>query len=256
MNELKDAIYGLAVADALGVPFEFRERGSFNCTDMVGFGTWNKEPGTWSDDTSMTLATLKSIKDNNGEIVIEDIRNNFEKWLFEAEFTADNKTFDVGNTTREAIALGEGIDNFYANGNGSLMRILPLAFIDATDEEIEEVSAIIHGHEISREACVKYVHIAKELIQGKYDLLNDFEVTKPIKSDGFVENNLNTAIYCIKTTDSYEEAVLKVVNLGEDTDTTGAVAGGLAGIIYGYENIPKNWREILKNKELIDSLVL
>lgn len=245
---LKNAIYGLALGDALGVPFEFKERGTFTCSDMVGWGTWNQEPGTWSDDTSMTLATCKSIQEK-GYIDTNDIRDKFKQWAFEDKFTTNGKTFDIGNTTYEALSLGYGLDDFNSNGNGSLMRILPLAFVDVTDEEIEAVSAITHAHEISKKACVKYVHIARELVNGKRDLLNKFDIHYPIISDGYVVNTLNAAMFCIKTSNSYEEAVLKAVNLGDDTDTTAAVTGGLAGIIW---EVPKKWINKLKNKEYID----
>ena len=245
---LRDAIYGVAVADALGVPFEFKERGSFNCTGMSGQGTWNQEPGTWSDDTSLCLATCKSIKDKGG-IDINDMRKNFRMWLFENKFTAAGETFDVGHTTKTALTSGQGLDDYYSNGNGSLMRIIPLAFLNVSDDDIKAVSAITHGHKISMEACVKYVHIAKKLLRGEEVL---YDVKQPIKSGGFVEDTFNAAMYCIKTTTSYREAVLKAVNLGDDTDTTGAVTGGLAGIIYGYDAIPREWLEVLKNKELIE----
>lgn len=256
MTKLRDAIYGLAVADALGVPFEFKERGTFICQDMVGFGTWNKEAGTWSDDTSMTLATCKSIKDK-GRVDIEDIRKNFKAWLFDDAFTADGKVFDVGGTTREALTLNRGMDDYYSNGNGSLMRILPLAFTNASDEEIEKVSSITHAHEISRKACLDYVHIARKLIAGEKleslgldDLKNKSE--EEIKSTGFVLHTLEASLWCILKTNNYRDAVLKAVNLGDDTDTTGAVTGGLAGIIYGFDEIPKEWIDKLKNKDLIE----
>ena len=256
MTKLKDAIYGFAVADALGVPFEFKERGSFVCCDCVGFGTWNKEAGTWSDDTSLTLATCKSIK-NMGRVDTEDIRRNFKAWLFNDDFTADGKVFDVGGTTREALTLNRGMDDYYSNGNGSLMRILPLAFTDASDEEIEKVSAITHAHEISRKACIDYVHITRKLIAGEKleslgldDLKNKSE--EEIKSTGFVLHTLEASLWCILNTNSYRDAVLRAVNLGDDTDTTAAVTGGLAGIIYGFDEIPRDWIDKLKNKTLIE----
>ena len=214
MTKLRDAIYGFAVADALGVPFEFKERGTFICSDCVGFGTWNKEAGTWSDDSSMTLATCKSIKDK-GKIDTEDIRKNFKAWLFDDDFTADGKVFDVGGTT------------------------------------------ITHAHEISRKACLDYVHIARKLIGGEKlenlgldDLKNKSE--EEIKSTGFVLHTLEASLWCILNTNSYKDAVLKAVNLGDDTDTTAAVTGGLAGIIYGFDEIPRDWIDKLKNKNLIE----
>ena len=245
---LKNAIYGFAIGDALGVPYEFMERGSFTCTDMTGWGTWDQEPGTWSDDTSMILATCKSIQEK-GHIDINDMQDKFRQWVFDDKFTVNGETFGVGNTTYKALTLGYGLDDYTSNGNGSLMRILPLAFTDATDEEIEAVSAITHAHEVSKKACVDYIHIARELIHGECDLLNEFNIDYPIVSDGFVLNTLNAAIFCIKTSNSYEEAVLKAVNLGDDTDTIAALTGGLAGILW---DIPEKWINKLKNKECIE----
>ena len=86
MNKIYDAIIGLVIGDALGVPYEFKDRNSFECTDMVGYGTYNQPKGTWSDDSSMTLATIESIS-RLGKVDIEDIANNFIKWLYYGEFT-------------------------------------------------------------------------------------------------------------------------------------------------------------------------
>ena len=253
MSKLRSAIYGFAIGDALGVPYEFKERNTFICTDMIGHGTWNQEDGTWSDDTSLTLATAKSIKDK-GCIDLKDIRKNFEAWLYNDEFTANGTVFDVGGTTREAIELEHGMDGFHDNGNGSLMRILPLAFTTASDEDIANVSAITHAHEISKKACIEYIHIARKLIKGeKYhdELIKNIDESE-IKSGGFVLDTLVASLWCILNTCNYKDAVLKAVNLGSDTDTTAAVTGGLAGIIYGFDAIPKEWIDKLKNKELIE----
>lgn len=253
MSKLRSAIYGFAIGNALGVPYEFKERFTFTCTDMIGHGTWNQEAGTWSDDTSLTLATAKSIKDK-GAIDIIDIRKNFEAWLYHNEFTANGLVFDVGGTTREAIELGHGIDGFYDNGNGSLMRILPLAFTDASDNDIANVSAITHAHEISKNSCIEYIYIARKLInEEKYidEEIKNLDESE-IKSGGFVLDTLKASLWCILNTDNYKDAVLRAVNLGSDTDTTAAVTGGLAGIIYGYDAIPKEWIDKLKNKELIE----
>ena len=268
MSKLKSAIYGLAVGDALGVPFEFANRCSFNCKDMVGYRTHNQPPGTWSDDTSMTLATCASIKENNKKINIKDIRKRFENWIFEGEYTANGDVFDYGITTINALSRGKGYFDINSNGNGSLMRILPLAFVNASDNEINKVSAITHGHEISIEGCRIYVAIARKLLKGKNlkEILSEIEVSEvysslrtldgvgenDIKSTGYVVDTLEASLWCILKTDNYRSAVLKAVNLGDDTDTVGAVTGGLAGIIYGYEDIPKEWISVLQNKEEIN----
>lgn len=253
---LKSAIYGFAVGDALGVPFEFKKRGTFTCDGMTGYGSWNQAPGTWSDDTSMTLATLDSIKER-GCIDPEDMRKRFCDWLCQSAYTANGETFDVGTTTRIALEQGQGLDDYHANGNGSLMRILPLAFTEATDDEIRAVSAITHAHKLSTEACVEYVHLARQLIRGETLRMDEIKTKRveDIQSTGFVLHTLEASIWCLLTTASYREAVCTAVNLGDDTDTTAAVVGGLAGIMYGFDSIPKEWIDRLKNKALIDSIL-
>lgn len=269
---IKDAIYGLAVGDALGVPFEFKRRGTFECTGMTGHGTWDQPAGTWSDDTSMTLATLDSIK-QCGKIDIGDMRTRFLAWWKDGKYTANGDTFDIGSTTARALALGHGIDDINANGNGSLMRILPLAFIDSTGKQVARVSSITHAHEISTIGCRLYVAIAKGLINGEdigsiltrvaimnegpYKRLKDIQKLpeREIRSSGYVIDTIEAALWCVTTSNTYEETVLKAVNLGDDTDTTAAVAGGLAGIIYGFDAIPKEWIATLRNKELIDCIL-
>jgi ADP-ribosyl-[dinitrogen reductase] hydrolase len=277
MRKLKDAVYGFAVGDALGVPFEFKRRGSFRCTDMVGYGTWNQEAGTWSDDTSMLLATCDSIKKHDRCIQVHDIMDNFYQWYSSANYTAHHERFDIGNTTEEALeqySLGYspmecGQSTLYSNGNGSLMRILPLAFIDCEEDEIRKVSSLTHAHYISKEACVIYVEIAKQLLQGEsiQSILSSRLWKEPferlgrlvqltesdIKSSGYVIDTLEAALWCVSTTNTYKDSILKAVNLGEDTDTVAAVAGGLAGILYGYEQIPSEWIDKLAAKEVIAS---
>lgn len=251
IDKLKGAIYGLAVGDAIGVPYEFQSRGTFNCTDMIGYGT-NKQPkGTWSDDTSMTLALMDSINRCNGRIDVKDIRKAFKDWMNNADYTPFGDVFDIGGTTELALTIGFGINNPEANGNGSLMRTLPLAFIDdITDKEIADVSAITHAHSISKNACIQYVRIAKNLLNGievneaidkgmGFKLRIKDYTEDNIFSDGYVISTLWAALWAVATTNSYEECILKAINLGNDTDTVGAVAGGLAGIIYGYECIPQ-----------------
>ena len=124
MNKIEEAaIIGLAIGDALGVPYEFQERHAFHCVDMIGYGTHDQPAGTWSDDTSMTIATCKSIKDI-GHIDCEDIRKKFEDWYFNAAFTPFGEVFDCGNTCSGAICDKHGYTGINSNGNGSLMRIL------------------------------------------------------------------------------------------------------------------------------------
>ena len=269
-QKLFDAVVGLAIGDALGVPYEFKNRDSFTCTDMTGYGTHYQPAGTWSDDTSMVLATLSSLKENKGKIIPEDIRKNFNHWLLYGDFTADGKVFDVGISTSRALKTGKPCTGKWDNGNGSLMRILPLAFVDCTDDDIRAVSAITHGHWISMEACVIYVHVAKKLLAGEAiaDILPALQYEKPferlstidsldrdqIRSSGYVVDTLEAALWAVSHKGDRDKCfrndVLTAVNLGDDTDTVGAVAGGLAGIIYGLE-ADRKWVDAIVNKEEI-----
>lgn len=260
MAGLKDAVYGLAVGDALGVPYEFKARGTFECSGMAGYGTHNQPKGTWSDDTSMTLALCDSIREC-GEVDVYDIRTRFCEWLFEGCYTVDG-AFDFGDTTYNALRLGVGESDVTSNGNGSLMRTVPLAFTDASDEDIERVSAITHAHPISTDACVRHVHMARLLLEGvspedsakAVGLGDALELERDeVRSTGYVVDTLMASTWCLCTTSSFEECVLRAVNLGDDTDTTGAVAGALAGIVYGLSAIPRNWLRALRGKGIIDS---
>lgn len=278
--KVKDAITGLIIGDALGVPVEFSSRESLirnPVTEMNGYGTYNMPPGTWSDDSSMAIATMASIV-NKQAIDYGDIMNEFLEWIEHGKYTQYQDTFDYGNTTSQALfnyklgteaILCGGIGE-KDNGNGSLMRILPLAFIPDIDYEIiENISGLTHRHMRSKIACVFYVEIAKSMLEndltinehinlacdkikkyyeGNEELTHfnrifndDLDDVDTIKSSGYVISTFESVIYCLKTTDNFKDAVLKAVNLGGDTDTVGAICGGLAGIFYGFESIPIDW---------------
>ena len=259
MPTLHDAIYGLAVGDALGVPYEFRPRGSFACTGMVGHGTHDQPAGTWSDDTSMTLATCDSIR-VCGHVDTADMLSRFRAWIDGGAYAIDGVVFDYGNTTARALASGAGRAGERDNGNGSLMRIAPLAFTDATDDEVRTVSAVTHAHRVSTEACVEMVRVMRALAVGASpaEAITDYEVLlaaseKDLGSGGFVRDTYCAAFWCLAVSESYEECVLRAVNLGDDTDTTAAVAGALAGIAYGEDAIPAAWMKALRGKDIIEA---
>ncbi|MBW5382292.1 ADP-ribosylglycohydrolase family protein [Brachyspira pilosicoli] len=300
-NKLKSAILGLAVGDALGVPYEFISRDIIKknpCKDMIGYGTHNKKAGTWSDDTSLTLCLLDNL--NNKNINYNDIMNSFVLWYDNGKYTADGYIFDIGITTSDAInnyksgknPIKCGLSDEYSNGNGSLMRILPIAFyikkyfnsqLFENSEVINliyNVSSLTHSHKKSLIACIIYTAIAlnlindmnieesinkalkdsfdyykneKELNNYKRIFDSDFKKINDVKieSSGYVVHTLEASIWILLNTSNYEDAVLKSVNFGDDTDTTAAVTGGLAGLYYGIDNIPSKWIDILVNKELI-----
>ncbi|TVQ19216.1 MAG: ADP-ribosylglycohydrolase family protein [Leptolyngbya sp. DLM2.Bin15] len=280
-------LLGVCVADALGVPVEFTsrdERRQDPVTDMRGYGTWNQPPGTWSDDSSLMLCLAESLCTG---FDTEDIGDRFRRWYTEAYWTPHGDVFDIGGTTQQAIAqLQRGIPAVEAggkgesnNGNGSLMRILPMAFCASRWElaqviqQTHAVSCITHAHPRSQIACGLYISIAVRLLQGD-DLatayqtglqqVTSFYQSPPfvaewpafarittgqidqlpddaITSGGYVVHTLEASLWCVLTTQSYRDAVLKAVNLGGDTDTTAAVTGGLAGLAYGLAGLPREW---------------
>ena len=268
LRGLRDAVYGAAVGDALGVPYEFMERGSFECTGMASGGAHNQPAGTFSDDTSMMLATCDSIR-VRGCVDARDMSHRFKDWLHNGAYTADGTVFDFGHTVATALNEGRSGTDIRSNGNGSLMRIAPLAYTSADDNSISKVSAITHAHEISTESCVCFVKLIRNLVGGntfedslRYSLPNSDEFAfltdvaswprDKVKSGGYVLDTLGAALWCFANTNSYAECVLAAVNLGGDSDTTACVAGALAGAYYGFEAIPADWLETLRGKDVID----
>jgi len=300
-HKIKAVLFGVAVGDAIGVPLEFKSRQSISnnpVTDMLGYGTYNLPPGTFSDDSSLTFCLAEALTQ---KFDLNTIAQNFVKWRYENYWTPAGKVFDIGITTQQAInriAEGEqahlaGSFDVSANGNGSLMRIAPLVFylfnkpIDQRFEIIKKVSSITHRHIRSVIACFYYVEFALQLFahKDKFEIYANLqtEITayltslsiKPnelalfnrllkqnihesaeecIYSSGYVVHTLEASIWCLLTTNNYKEAVLQAVNLGEDTDTTGAVTGGLAGLLYGVNDIPTNWMKKIARKNDIENL--
>lgn len=268
MVSLKQAVYGAAVGDAFGVPYEFIHGRLQSHVQMVGGGAHQQTAGTFSDDTSMMLAICDSIREKRGVIDVVDIRSKFENWAFRGEYTPDHYTFDIGNTVLRALRNGVGQSNEYSNGNGSLMRTLPLAFTNASDEEIAAVSAITHAHIVSCQACISYVHIARELNQGvslrdaiahnipQLDVFSrvsrlDGISSEEIQATSFVVHTYEASLWSLLHTNSFQEAIMTAVNFGDDTDTTACVTGGLAAIMYGEDGIPDEWVESLRAKDVI-----
>ena len=269
-DQLRSIVYGAAVGDALGVPYEFQGRNAFMCSGMVGGGAHGMPAGTFSDDTSMLIATCDSIRACKGRIDTEDMAERFRAWLYKGAYTPDGVTFDVGNATATALNQGFGCTGERSNGNGSLMRIAPLALTEATNSQIAEVSAITHAHPISTQACVAFAGILRDVLHGadlsaairgntpaddRFAFMGEIE-EKPrgqIESSGFVLHTLEASLWCNLHAKSYADCVLEAVNLGRDSDTTACVAGALAGAIHGLRSIPKEWLEVLRGKDVIES---
>ncbi len=301
LNHIKSVLFGVAVGDALGVPVEFKSRQAISqnpVKDMIGYGTYDLPPGTWSDDSSLTFCLAEALTQ---EFNLNTIGQNFVKWYHENYWTPHGHIFDIGAATIEAVSrlsngetpeLAGGLEE-RDNGNGSLMRILPLIFYTCNKPVSEryditkKVSSITHGHPRSVIACFYYLEFAKQILEGNdifviyrnlqvevlnhltslsiktseielFDRLLKSDIYKldedQIHSGGYVLHTLEASIWCLLTTNSYKDAVLKAVNLGGDTDTTAAVTGGLAGLLYGFESIPLNWITQLAKKDQIESL--
>lgn len=249
MRTVRDCIYGMAIGDAVGVPYEFKPRGSFHCTNMTGYGTHGQPAGTWSDDTSMAIALCDSYR-KLSHIDCNDLLGRFREWLFEARYTANGDVFDYGNATRRALEKGRGGKGERDKGNGSLMRCLPMAFMKCTSKDIRRVSAITHATKECMDACEKLIIYAHEIVQRGTP--GSQSSNEPGGSSGYVWDTFNAAIWCLEHTTNYRECVLAAVNLGDDTDTTACVAGGLAGILYGYNGIPRDWIDRLRGKDVIE----
>lgn len=289
---VKAGIIGFIVGDALGVPVEFSLREELEenpITKMEGYGFHDVPAGTWSDDSAMILATMTSII-NKREIDYEDMMKEFCQWLFHAKYMQGSEVFDSGITTSTAIhRYDKGIPVLECggkadgdNGNGSLMRILPLAFIRDIDyETIETVSSLTHATERARITCVLYVEIARSMMENDdltveehvkiaSDKIKDYyndshelekfnrifanDFSQGIVSSGYVIYTLESVVYCLETTDNFKDAVLKAVNLGGDTDTIGGLCGGLAGIYYGFDSIPIDWLDEIDKLDKVLSL--
>jgi len=304
---IKSAIFGVAVGDALGVPVEFKSRDHLQrnpVSEMKEYGSHGQPKGTWSDDTSLTLCLLDSLCDGYD---LNHMAANFVKWRNAQLWTPHGRVFDIGIATNTAIHnLENGISPYLAggdsemdNGNGSLMRILPLLFfskdkpIHKRFDLVKEVSSLTHRHIRSVIACFIYLEYARFIVLGNskedsfsmmQDSVNEFLALNPIcsqkeidvfhrvlgnkvepferqnlidleeiniNSSGYVLDSLEASLWCLLTSNSYAETVLKAVNLGGDTDTTGAIAGGLAGLYYGYESIPEIWlKELVRNNDI------
>jgi len=310
-NLFLDGLLGMAVGDALGVPFEACTREylkNMPVVGMVGYREHNQPEGSWSDDTSMALCSADSLCRGFDPY---DMMKRFIEWKDHRQYTAADMVFDIGVTTRRALdKFKEGAEpemcgrrDEGGNGNGGLMRMYPVSLWCAVSMNgksddadmlalVHTSSALTHAHERGLVCCGIYtLFVCEWLVRNDTDTpltvakrafdrakvvysqvggAYKMEMDKPglfihpdelsklpeesISSGGYVVDTLHAAFWCLLTTGSYSECVLKAVNLGDDTDTTAAVAGSLAGLVYGAESIPVQWLEALKNRRLIEDI--
>ena len=303
----KEGIMGVVIGDALGCPVQFETReevAAHPVTGMRGNGTFNLPAGSWTDDSSLTLALLDSIC-GTGRMDLKDIMDHFVNWLDHGAFTPYGYAYDIGGGTMDAIEaykrngnpLLSGGRDVWNNGNGSLMRIMPACLYccakgmreDEAVRAVRAVAGLTHAHSRSNFACCLYWFMVREILDGEgglaarlqkgldrgfayfdrkaedpenlayYDRLRDLAAfaripAEEIRSGGYVVETLEAVVWTLVTTGSFQEALLKVVNLGSDTDTTGAITGGLAALYYGLDAVPEAWIHEIKKREWIEEL--
>jgi ADP-ribosylglycohydrolase len=298
---IEGGLLGLLIGDAVGVPYEFHPADSIppmSMIDMVppaGFARAHSQvpPGTWSDDGAQALVLLESLV-RNGRLVLDDFAEGLVKWQSEGFLAVDVSVFDIGLQTQVAIErLKAGIPAALAggaserdNGNGSLMRVLPLAlWYRGTDLDLCRAavrqSLPTHAHPRSQIACAmlclwaRWIYarstpaeaweeaadslpdIAMKLglPSSEVELLLDPQNAHRVGGSGYVVDTLWSARWCLEQGDTYEGVVRAAISLGNDTDTTAAVAGGLAGLHFGVGGIPERWRVGLRGAEMVEPLL-
>jgi ADP-ribosyl-[dinitrogen reductase] hydrolase len=294
----KGLLFGIAIGDALGVPVEFMSRKHLQAnpvTCMREYGTHHQPAGTWSDDSSMSFLLVEQLIKGYD---VEGLGKQFCQWYQYNYWTPHGEIFDMGVATRNALdKVAKGVSAYesgecddYSNGNGSLMRILPLA-IYLQDKPIDqrfcitkEVSGITHSHIRSVIGCFFAIEFMIQLLAGKdkcdayseaQNIVRDYLHLIDIKSSeielynrilfddisripeqdiyssGYVLHTLEASLWAFLTTENFKDAVLKAVNLGDDADTIGAITGGMAGLFYCFEQIPEEWiNQLAKMKEI------
>lgn len=306
------AMLGLVTGDALGNPVQFLSREDMlrrgPVTGMEAGGAYNTPAGTWTDDSSMALASMASIR-KHAAVIPQDLMERFVAWETRGEYTPFGSPFDEGSTCLKAIytyrhthdASTCGMTGEYANGNGALMRILPVCLfhvmmneaeqipVENSIRSIDEATALTHNHQRAKIASAIYYFLLRGIYLGAGTLrervaaglreAHDYYAgnvaalpqlmyfgrmfdpeafaalpEEQIRSGGYVVETLEAAVWCLLNTSSYRECLLKAVNLAYDADTTGAVAGGLAGLYYGYDAIPAEWLGALQRRVWVEEL--
>jgi len=285
-------LVGLAVGDALGTTLEFETPGSFKpIADMVGGGPFGLKRGEWTDDTSMALCLAESLLGCGGFDPADQMRR-YVRWWKEGILSSNGRCFDIGNTVREALEAYLRTGDPYSGstdpgraGNGSLMRLAPVALFYAGDPAMAvamaaESSRTTHGAAEAVDACRYFAGLLVGALQGirKADLLKPIYSPSPviwaaeplapkimeiargsfrekdppeIAGTGYVVKSLEAALWAFDRSGDFREGALLAVNLGDDADTTGAVYGQVAGAHYGLSGIPEEWVAKLAMREMI-----
>lgn len=269
IDRARGALLGLAVGDALGTTLEFTRRDSRpKHTEMTGGGPFQLAPGEWTDDTAMALALADSLIHCRG-FNPDDLMTRFVAWWRTGAYSCTETCFDIGITMRQALGRFEQSGNPFAGsadpdtaGNGSLMRVAPVALFalddaDLADRMARDQSRTTHAAPQALEACAYFVQLLRAAISGEELRAREWngdpavkaiatgswkgKTRRQIRSSGYVIHTLEAALWAVGTMTNFEDALILAVNLGDDADTVGAVTGQLAGALYGATAIPKRW---------------
>jgi len=287
-DRARGALVGLAAGDAVGTTVEFKRPGTFQpVTDMVGGGPFQLEPGQWTDDTSMALCLAESLVERGGHDAADQMRR-YVRWYRDGHLSPTGECFDIGTTTRLALTRFERTGELYpapideeAAANGSLMRLAPVSIRWSHDPDMvvrmsAESSRPTHPARRPVDACRVLAAMTAALIRGEPwervsagdfwdgdELHPEIEaITRggwrgkeppAIRGTGFCVHALEAAIWAVDGTTDFRTAVLRATNLGDDADTTAAIAGQLAGARFGAAGIPAPWLRKLAMHDLIVS---
>jgi len=289
-DRFRGCLLGLACGDAVGTTVEFRARGTFRpVTDMVGGGPFGLKSGEWTDDTSMALCLGTSLVESRGFDPVDQMER-YCRWWKEGYLSSNGYCFDIGMTTSQALNgflnssnPFSGVTDSFSAGNGSLMRLapVPMFFYPDVEESIHfagESSRTTHGAQECVDACRLFASMLISALDGqnKDEILFETPFREKgflspkiqaiadgmyrgkdqaeISGSGYVVESLEAALWSFYTTDSFGDAILRAVNLGDDADTTAAVTGQIAGAFYGETGIPSSWLEKLVMREEIGLL--
>lgn len=278
------ALVGLAVGDALGAPVEFKARDSFPpVTEMIAGGYFRLPVGAWTDDTAMALCLAESLN-HEPNFDARDLLNRFLRWMDAHENTSTGKCIGVGQNTLAVLGhyrrTGEVVAppiKGRSDGNGALMRVAPVAVrhwsnLTKAREIAAAQSRATHCSIFSEQICIAMMDILIGLVAGKswseatrditsLEVASEIEHVfqgswkhknrDEIRSSGYVVDTFEAALWAVESTSSFEDALIAAVNLGHDADTVGAVAGQLAGALYGIDAIPQRWLHCLIKLDVI-----
>ena len=262
LDQARGMLIGLAVGDALGTTVEFRERGTFDpVTDITGGGPFGLRPGQWTDDTSMALCLAQSLRSARGWDA-EDAMRRFVNWRDFGYMSSTGTCFDIGNQTSEALSAYQATGNPYSgptdqakSGNGGIMRLAPVVLAYGADIRAAQAAARLQSRLThASDLCQKIAaDMAQIMVSGDILILPRPDAP-PDEASGYVMHTIHAAYWALTQGATFRDVLLAAVNLGSDADTVGAVAGQLAGRIYGYEGIPEPWRAVLWEHDKILSL--